>query len=169
MKDWIAPLMAYDWGADRGTLADIDQRIAQNLNDKKQLQELEIPLLEVLQSDATLPAKEYVCRQLALIGSDAAVPVLAKMLHDEHLADCARFALEAIPRPAAAKALRDALDTLEGTQRIGTVNALGERRDRKAAAAIAKLRKSADRQLAAAAESASRKIAAAKHRPGANP
>lgn len=160
MDDMIAALRTYDWGGDRGALAGIDQRIVDARGAKKELADIERALLEVLQSDAKLPAKEYICRQLALIGSGQSVPVLSEMLNDPELSDCARLALEAIPDPSAGKALRGALDKADGVQRVGIVNALGERRDRKSIPVLSEMRNSPDSALSAAAEAALRKIEA---------
>lgn len=158
MYDWMVPLTGYDWGGDRGSLNDIDQRIASAYGNKKQLKEIEKALLEVLQSDAKIPAKEYVCRQLALIGTRRSVPVLAKMLYDADLSDCARFALESISDPSVDKALRAALDKVDGDRRVGIVNTLGERCDRKAIPVLSKMRSSPDKALSAAVETSLRKI-----------
>ncbi|MFO7976864.1 MAG: hypothetical protein R6V12_19815, partial [Candidatus Hydrogenedentota bacterium] len=80
MNDLMEKLKAYDWGGDRGSLAGIDDLIVAAHGDKNKQAEIETALLEVLQSDVKLPAKEYICRQLALIGTARCVPVLAKML-----------------------------------------------------------------------------------------
>ncbi len=58
-----------------------------------------------------------------------AVPALAALLPNEHLASWARIALEAIPDRAVDAALRDALTTLNGRQAIGVINSIGVRRD----------------------------------------
>ena len=50
-----------------------------------------------LKSDATTAAKDFICRQLGVIGSEASVPVLAAMLNDPGTADLGRYALERIP------------------------------------------------------------------------
>ncbi len=160
VHDWVIPLMAYDWGGDRGSLSDIDQRIASACGDKKQLKEIEKALLEILQSEAKVPAKEYVCRKLALIGTGRSVPALARMLYDDDLSDCARFALEGIPDSSVDRALRAALDKIDGNRRVGIVNTLGERCDRKAVPVLSKMRNSPDKTLAAAVETSLRKIAA---------
>lgn len=160
MNELMTQLKAYDWGGDRGSLAGIDDSIVAAQGDKDKLAEIEQGLLEVLQTDAKLPAKEYACRQLALIGTAGCVPVLAAMLTDAELSDRARFALEAIPDVAAGDALRAALDKSEGNIRVGIVNTLGERRDQKAVPAISEMQNSADQVLATAAKAALRKIGA---------
>lgn len=159
MDELISQLKAYDWGGDRGALAGIDNLIVAARGDKDKLAEIETVLLEVLQSDAKLPAKEYVCRQLALIGTTRCVPVLAALLPDAELSDRARFALEAIPDDSVDDALRAALATVGGIQRVGIVNTLGERRDPKAVAVLQELRDGPDAVLAEAARAALRKIA----------
>lgn len=160
MDELTAALKTYDWGGDRGALAGIDQRIVDARGAKKKLAVIERALLEVLQSDAKLPAKEYICRQLALIGSARSVPALSEMLMDPALSDCARLALEAIPGSSAGKALRAALDKVDGVQRVGIVNTLGERRDRKSIPMLSKMQDSPDLALSAAVGAALRKIKA---------
>ena len=59
-----------------------------------ELKAIEKALLGVLTSDAKYAGKQYVCRELSLVGTDQSVPVLAKMLTDEKLSDMARYALE---------------------------------------------------------------------------
>ena len=156
----MAALKTYDWGGDRGSLAGIDQRILEARGSKKKLADIERALLEVLQSDAKLPAKEYICRQLALIGSARSVPALSDMLMDAALSDCARLALEAIPGSSAGKALRAALNKADGVQRVGIVNTLGERRDRKSIPMLSRMQDSPDLALSAAVGAALRKIKA---------
>ena len=159
VNDLMAQLKTYDWGGDRGSLAGIDDLIVAAQGDGDKLVAIEQALLEVLQSDAKLPAKEYICRQLALIGTARSVPALAGMLADAELSDCARFALEAIPAASVDNALRAALDEANGNPLVGIVNTLGERRDRKAVPALSEMRNSSDSVLAKAAEAALRKIA----------
>lgn len=130
METLIAILRVYDWGGDRGSLMAIEEAIVAAHGNAEKLAEIEQALLEVLQSEAPIPAKEYICRQLALIGTDRCVPVLAAMLPDAELSDRARLALEAIPTTVADEALRAALDKVEGDQRAGIVNSLDERKKR---------------------------------------
>lgn len=130
MKDLLEKLKVYDWGGDRGSLMGIDESIVAAHGNAEKLAEIEQALLEVLQSDAPIPAKEYICRQLALIGTDHCVPVLAAMLLNTELSDRARLALEAIPTTVVDEVLRTALDKVEGDQRAGIVNSLDERKKR---------------------------------------
>ncbi|MBN2314738.1 MAG: HEAT repeat domain-containing protein, partial [Sedimentisphaerales bacterium] len=86
-------------------------------------------LIAILQSNAPQAEKAITCKQLAIYGSEEAVPVLAPLLADKELASWARIALEAIPGPAADMALRNALSRLEGRLLIGAINSIAVRRD----------------------------------------
>ncbi len=85
--------------------------------------------LGVLASSADLHEKARACQELASAGGPEAVPALAALLDQEHLADYARSGLESIKDPAAGAALRKALGTLSGRQLAGVVNSLGVRRE----------------------------------------
>ena len=158
MNELMERLKTYDWGGDRGALVELDALIVAAQGDKEKLAAIEEALLEVLQSAAPLPAKEYICRQLALIGTARCVPALATMLNDVPLADRARFALEAIPDASADEALRGALGTAESVARVGIVNTLGERGDQQAVPMLTELRDSGDKMLSEAAGAALNKI-----------
>ncbi|HUU11651.1 MAG TPA: HEAT repeat domain-containing protein, partial [Phycisphaerae bacterium] len=110
---------------------------------------------------ATLAAKRFACRWLELVGTEAQVPLLVKMLDDMGTADMARTTLEGIPGEASAEALRAALGRLKGPALVGLVNALGNRRDTKAVPALAKLLADAEANLPAAAAVALGKIGTA--------
>jgi hypothetical protein len=96
-------------------------------------------LIALLQGEADIQFKARACQQLAITGTAAAVPALAKLLDHEKLGDYARCALENIPGPESAAALRNALPGLKGTLLAGAVNSLGVIRDAAAVPALAKL------------------------------
>lgn len=160
MNELMEPLARYDWGGERASLYGIEIAIQEARGDAARLAEIELGLIEVLQSGAPLPGKEYACRQLAQIGTAQCVPALAAMLSDPDLLDRAIFALQAMPDPAAADALREALKAATGVARIGIVNALGERRDKEAVPALEGLASDPDPVLQGAVKSALRKIGA---------
>jgi acetyl esterase/lipase len=95
--------------------------------------------------------KALACKQLAVYGKADAVPALAPLLEDQHLASWARIALEVIPGAAADRALRDALDKTRGRLLVGVINSIGVRRDAKAVGALAARLKDSDGEVAAAA------------------
>ena len=101
--------------------------------------ESERKYIAILNSDVPVFDKAAACRQLALVGTGDAVPVLAGLLDDEILSDYARLALEPIEDPSVDEALRRALDTLEGKLLAGVINSVGARRDGKAVDRLSKL------------------------------
>ncbi len=117
----------------------------------------EAKLIAILNSDAPPAQKAIPCKQLAICGTKAAVPALAKLLSSKELASWARIALEAIPDPAADEALRNAVPKLKGRLLVGVINSIGVRKDPKAVdILISKLRDSDQEVAAAAAEALGR-------------
>lgn len=115
-------------------------------------------LLAVLQSGADQHEKGIACRRLAVVGAAEAVPALAALLSDAKLAHMARFALEAMPQPEAAAALRDALATLKGNLLVGVINSIGMRHDAAATGKLVELLNGPDADVAAAAAAALSRI-----------
>jgi len=115
-------------------------------------------LVAILASGASEADKAIACKRLAVIGSAAAVPELAKLLSDEHLASWARIALEAIPDKASDAALRDAARNLSGRLAIGAINSLGVRRDVRSVELLASMLSDEDAEVAVAAAAALGKI-----------
>jgi HEAT repeat protein len=108
-------------------------------------------LISLLRSNAPPAEKALACKQLAIYGTKDAVPALAPLLSDPHLASWARIALEAIPGSAPDAALRRAMGKLHGKLLVGVVNSIGVRRDPKAVSDVAKKLKDKDLDVASAA------------------
>ena len=158
MEQLLEQVKTYDFGTSRAALTKLSDMIRQAYGKTGELKEIETALLSVLKSEAKYAGKQYVCRELSIIGSDQSVPVLATMLTDEKLSDMARYALERIPGTAADKALLKALSAAKGKAQIGIVNTLGERGYRGAASDIGQLTSRSDQVLAGAALGALGKI-----------
>ena len=108
-------------------------------------------LIAVLRSDAPPQDKAIPCKQLAIYGTADAVPALAPLLADKDLASWALIAMEAIPGPAADKALRDAMGKLQGRLLIGVINSIAVRRDTQAVPGLIEKLDASDAQVASAA------------------
>jgi HEAT repeat protein len=100
-------------------------------NDPAGQKALEKRLIAHLGAGSSRATKDFVCRELALIGSEESVPALAALLPDESISHMARYALERIPGPAVDRALRDSLGTVKGTVKAGVINSIAVRRDAK--------------------------------------
>jgi len=166
MDELLEKIKKYDYGQSRAALTELSDKIRDAHGSRAELMQIEKALVEVLQSDATPAAKQFVCRKLSIIGTSACVPSLAAMLTKEpaskqepHPADMARYALERIPGEAVDAALREALLKTSGTAKVGIINSLGQRRDKKAVGELSKLVYSSDALEADAAAAALGKIA----------
>ena len=124
---------------------------ARAADDIKASSEKEQELLAILRSEAPGADKAIACKQLAIHGSDAAVPDLAKLLSDAQFASWARIALEAIPGSVVDEALRKATDSLDGNLLVGTINSIGVRRDANAVDILATRLQDKDAEVASAA------------------
>jgi HEAT repeat protein len=144
-------LKTYDWGTSREPMVEIDNAVIESHDDEAARKDLESRLAVVLKTDVSRDAKDFVCRKLMIIGTAASVPTLAELLSDKDLAHMARFALERIPAPEAAQALRDALPKLNGSLKIGVISSLGVRRDTESVAPLAVLLADSDATVARAA------------------
>lgn len=140
MEPVLARVAAWDPAQARDPLFEFTNFLRAALNSKSELPQIEARLLRMLAPDSksSTAGKEFVCRQLSLIGTDASVPVLARLLNDPAMAEMARYTLARIPGPAAGAALRKSLP------QPGVMKALGERRDAQAVPALKSLLKSPD-------------------------
>lgn len=132
---WIVMAAASTWAAEN----------------RKPSPEKEREQLVVLRSDAPKADKAMACKRLAIYGSSAAVPDLARLLPDPQLASWARIALEAIPGAEADEALRTAAGSLEGKLLVGTINSIGVRRAAGAVDLLTERLKDKDPEVASAA------------------
>ena len=111
----------------------------------------EAELIAVLTSDAPKSEKAITCKHLAVHGTSAAVPELAKLLADEELTSWARTAPEVIPDPAAETALRNAIGELSGRSLIGVINSVGIGKDNLAVDVLIEKLDASDSDVSAAA------------------
>ncbi len=161
MDGLLEKIKKYDYGQSRATLTELSDKIRDAYGSRAELGRIEKSLLGVLRSDATPAAKQFVCRKLSIIGSEASVGVLTAMLtqkpaskQEPHPADMARYALERIPGAAVDGALRKALAKTTGKTKVGIINSLGQRRDSKAVGALGRLVYNSDALIADAAAAA---------------
>jgi len=161
IEDAVAAIADYDYGQSRKALLAVETLINETYGDTELRARIEKELVKMVESDATLAAKQFVCRKLWAIGTDASVPALAKMLVDPEgkIAEMACYALSNHPSPAAGTTLRDALRRARGSGLVAVINLLGERRDAESAEPIAKLADSPNAAVADAAIAALGKIA----------
>lgn len=155
----LSEIKVYNFGQSRESLTALSDLVRATLESPDLIIQIEKEMIKFLKSDATFAGKQFICGQLSIIGTEEAVPALAKMLSDEKTADIALYALERIPDPASGKALNEALLEAEGKVKIGIINSLGQRKDIKSVGELEKLVYDADPQIAQSAVVALGKIA----------
>ncbi|MHC4071372.1 MAG: ThuA domain-containing protein [Planctomycetota bacterium] len=158
LKELLAKVKEYDWGQSRLALTEISETVKKAHGNKAELAKIEKALLDTL-PDAKQAGRQFLCRELSIIGTEQSVPVLAKMLAGEKTSDMARYALERIPGAAVDEALRKSLRKAKGKAKIGIVNSLGQRGDKKAVRPLTRLVTGKNKALAAAAAAALGRIA----------
>lgn len=147
----LEALKKFDYGTDLNALNPIEDAITSSHGKPDERKDLEAKLVAALQGEISADARQYLCRKLAVVGSAACVGALAGLLTNAESSHMARFALERIPAPEAAAALRDALPKASGQVKIGIISSVGGRRDNAAVAALGALLKDSDASIARAA------------------
>lgn len=119
----------YDWDQSRASLVQLHTLIQQHDDNPKTLKSIEMKLISALDSKPTLAATDFLCRELAVIGTEQSISVLVKMLSDESTTNPARYALEKIPVNAVDDVLIRAVKNIDDTEtQIGLITTLGNRR-----------------------------------------
>lgn len=140
----------YDYGQDRTPQTCLDNYLLNCLCMPDQLLKVEKQFLDFLKSDATLASKDFIFRELRVIGTKQSAQVLGDMLCDPNTSDMARYALEAIKGKEVDSKFRQALNKTQGKTKIGIINSIGKRKDSAAVKDLAKLIYNNDSQIASA-------------------
>ncbi|MCX7426874.1 MAG: HEAT repeat domain-containing protein [Planctomycetia bacterium] len=149
--DWQA-MAQYEYGQDFKPLLAIDGETIEAMSTPERRGACAARLAALLTDPkTTLPAKQFICFKLQVLGTPAQVPVLAAMLDDAKTAEMALAALEQIPGDASLAVLRAGLAKYQGKPLVGAINSLASRKDAGSVAALGKLADGADAEVAAAA------------------
>lgn len=144
-------LQKYDWGTEISPLAPIEDAVASTYGKPEERKDLENRLVAALQATMSRDALDYVCRKLAVVGSDACVAALKPRLLDKGHSHMARFALERIQSAEAAKALRDSVAAAPDELKVGIISSIGSRRDAEAVGLLSSLTSHSNSMVARAA------------------
>lgn len=151
----------YDFDRPRTKLVELERLINATHGNRTARMEIEKAMAELLNSQATLAAKQFVCKKLWIMGTDLSVPALAGLLHgpDPVLPEAACYALRSQESAIAAAAVRNALDRAQGVARVAIINLLGDKQDVASTSQLITLAASADALASDAAIAALGKIA----------
>ncbi|MHC4992412.1 MAG: hypothetical protein ACYTGC_15680, partial [Planctomycetota bacterium] len=157
LDDALRDLVGYETGRSSQMLRVIETAVFASLDDQEARTRLETRLLAVLADEqATLEARSFVCRQLAVIGGTASIPALTDLLDDETLSHMARTALQSMPGVEARLALTGAVARLEGDLRVGVINSLAQRAEMETARVLDPAAAASTEELAAMARALAR-------------
>jgi HEAT repeat protein len=151
LDESLAKVAKWDYDQSREANRAVADMVRKAHGSAAQTRDIEQRFIALLKSDASLAGKDFVCKQLSVMGSDASVPALSALLVEPKTSEMSRYALERIPGQAADRALREALARTSDKSRIGIVNSLGRRRDAASVPALRPLALGPDQATAAAA------------------
>lgn len=161
IRETVIRVSEYDYDRPRTALVALEHLINDTRANPEARLQIERIMAEVLGSKATAAAKQFICKKLWIMGTDASLPALRKLLEgaDSILAEAGCYALRTNESPAAAAALRNALQKASGTSLVAVVNALADKRDALSTARLVELATASDSAVSDAAIAALGKIA----------
>jgi len=148
---FVARAAKYESGESAEPLRQLERLLCESVGAPERHAELESALLRLLAPDAAFEAKRFACLQLAVHGSEAALPALGGLFKQDETVGIACFALGGLRSAKAGDLLRAALPDARGTARLQIVEALGHRAEAASVKPLADLARDADGALARAA------------------
>jgi HEAT repeat protein len=157
----LESVRSYQLGKDRRPLEQLEAIATQSVKEPARRAEIASKLAALLGSEMAFEGKDFILRTLYMMGTQAEIPAIAKLLPDEKHSHMARYVLEAMATPEATAAIRQSLANVKGRPLIGVVNSLGNLRDVESIRSLAEMTKSEDEALACAAAGALGRIGTA--------
>lgn len=163
----LAPILkqveSYEYGQNPAAVRGLEQAALQSAG-TPDAAAIEKQVIAAFPGAKTEAARDVLFKALAIVGSNAAVPLLASKLTDPKTVEMARYALEQIPGDASTAALRAALPKVPATAQAGIAVSLGKRKDTAAPGILKPLLASTDPATANAVATALRHIGTAEAR-----
>ncbi len=152
-------IQTYDFGQSRAALSELSDLMKDVLDSQADKAAAEKAMISFLKTDATFAGKQFVCKQLSIIGTSESVPVLSELLKNSETSDIALYALERIPGTAVDDALLAALGKSKGNVKVGIINTLGQRKTASAVKSLEKTTGDKNAEIAGSSLAALGKIA----------
>ncbi len=96
IEELLANIKNFKPGDSRTNLQDLSNYLRKNYDGGENFAATEKLLLGFLRGTGSFDAKNYICRELSVYGTEAAVPVLKNLMKKEETKEMARFAAERI-------------------------------------------------------------------------
>jgi HEAT repeat protein len=127
-EELLQQIASYEFGQSRVPLIVAENWVRMNLDSEQNRRGIAFALAGLLEGNATMDGKQFVCRQLAIIGAEENLPAIAPLLLDAKTADMARFAIQRMPGARVDAALLDALGKADAAAVPGMIGSLADRR-----------------------------------------
>ena len=157
----IGKIKNYEPPQSRETLSEVAGMVRSVGDIPSERKKFAAALDRLLGAETTYACKDFICRQLAIIGGENEVASLSRLLVEEKYSDMARYALERIGGEKTCAAMRAALAKTSGKAQTGIINSLAVLGDKRAVPALAGLADGGDAASASAAIAALGKIGGA--------
>lgn len=125
IDECLAAVQTFEYGQNGGPPTEMERIIFQLPTDSPLRATIEQKLIAAIEGSNSI-GRGVICCQLRVVGSDACIPVVAKLLTDAQLSQFARYALEGIGSPGALKAMHSVLTKTSGKLQIGIINSLSD-------------------------------------------
>lgn len=135
----LGTLKTHEFGQHTDALDFLRDAAARAQTDPAIRHELNTGFTEVLQSNASYAAKQFVCRLLVFTATEKQIPALGSHLSDPEMSHMALSVLAHLHDPAVDQTLITALETTSGNAQLGIITTLGNRRSVGAVTSLASL------------------------------
>jgi HEAT repeat protein len=127
-EELLQQIASYEFGQSREPLLMAEAWVRMYLDSEQERRGIAFALAGLLEGNATKDGKQFVCRQLAIIGAEEDLPSVAPLLLKADTADMARYAIQRMPGAKVDTALLYALENTEAAAVPGIINSLADRR-----------------------------------------
>lgn len=122
----------YNFGDERVALMEFNDLLIESLNSQKNLEVFADQMIKILESDATLDGKDFICRRLAELKSEKTIDVLISMIQNPKTINMARYALDKMPFDSINDKLINELSNSTPPAQVAIINSLGDRKSKSA-------------------------------------
>lgn len=144
----VAAAAKYESGQSSESILRLEQLLRDSFGKPALRAELEAGLVKLLAPTSTFEARRFACQWLAAIGTDASLPAIATLLHNEETVGIGCLALSSRRTPQVSAILRKALAAARGRARLQLIAALGNHQDPQSVHTLAALAADTDAAVA---------------------
>lgn len=126
LDESLTAARGFEQGGNAAPLVEAERIVLQLAPDSPLREQVEDKLLAALQAATTGDERDFLCRQLRVVGTDRSVPQLEPLLADPQQSHLARYALGSLHTAAASAALHRGLSKTTGAAQAGIIHTLAD-------------------------------------------